>query len=69
MIEFGKSIAFYCIAVVAAGLIWPAARLAASTYEVAGLVTLLAFMVLISALAVALGVLTMKLLASHDGEI
>src|SRR5688572_27307501 len=34
-----KELAFYSFAVVAAGLIWPGARLAVSTYETAGLVT------------------------------
>jgi hypothetical protein len=61
-------LAFYSFAVAAAGLIWPGARLAVSTYEAAGLVTLAAFMVIVFAVAVALGVVAMKLLAGRDGE-
>jgi hypothetical protein len=63
-----KELAFYSFAVLAAGLIWPGARLAVSTYEASGVATLAVFMVIVFALAVALGVLNMKLLASHDGE-
>jgi len=63
-----KELAFYSFAVVAAGLIWPGARLAVSTYQAAGVATLAAFMAIVFALAVALGVLTMKLLASNDGQ-
>ncbi|WP_119389543.1 hypothetical protein [Taklimakanibacter lacteus] len=61
-------LAFYCFAVVAAGLIWPGARLAVSAYQGAGLVTLAAFMVVVFVLAMALGVLAVKFLASRDGE-
>lgn len=61
-------LAFYSFAVIAAGLIWPGARLAVSTYEAAGLMTLTAFMVIVFAVAVALGVVAMKLLAGRDGE-
>lgn len=61
-------LAFYSFAIVAAGLIWPGAYLAVSTHEVLGLTTLMAAMVFVFILAVALGVLSMKLLASHDGE-
>ena len=63
-----KELAFYSFAIVAAGLIWPGARLAVSTYEVSGFVALAAFMAVVFALAVALGILSAKLLASHDGE-
>lgn len=61
-------LAFYCVAVIAAGLIWPGARLAVSTYQGTGLVTLAAFMVVVFVLAMALGVLAMRFLARHDGE-
>ncbi len=63
-----KELAFYFFAIVAAALIWPAAHLAVSAYEAAGFVTLALFMAFVFALAVALGVLSVKLLASHDGE-
>jgi len=63
-----KELAFYSFAIVAAGLIWPGARLAVTTYEVSGFVALAAFMAFVFALAVALGILSARLLASHDGE-
>ena len=63
-----KELAFYSFAVVAAGLIWPGAYLAVSTYEVLGLMMLAAFMAFVFACAVALGVLSMRLLAGRDGE-
>jgi hypothetical protein len=63
-----KELAFYAFAVVAAGLIWPGARLAVTTYEAAGLATLIVFMIVIFALAMALGMLATRLLAGHDGE-
>lgn len=63
-----KELAFYSFAIVAAGLIWPGARLAVTTYEASGFVALAAFMAFVFALAVALGILSAKLLASHDGE-
>jgi hypothetical protein len=63
-----KELAFYSFAMVAAMLIWPSARLAVLAHEASGLVMLAAFMGFILALALALGVLAVKLLASHDGE-
>lgn len=63
-----KELAFYSIAIVVAGLIWPGAQWAVSAYEAAGFVTLAAFMVLVFALALGLGVLSVKLLAKHDGD-
>jgi hypothetical protein len=63
-----KELAFYSFAIVAAGLIWPGARLAVTTYEASGFVALAVFMAFVFALAVALGILSAKLLSSHDGE-
>jgi len=63
-----KELAFYSFAIVAAGLIWPGAYLAVSTYEVLGLMTLAALMAFVFVCAVALGVLSTRLLAGHDGE-
>jgi hypothetical protein len=48
--------------------IWPSASLAATAYEAAGFVTLLAFMAFVFAVAIALGMLAVKLLASRDDE-
>ncbi|WP_119269872.1 hypothetical protein [Taklimakanibacter deserti] len=61
-------LAFYCFAIVAVMAIWPSARLAATTYEATGFVTLFVFMSFVFALAIALGVLAVKLLAGDDGE-
>lgn len=63
-----KELAFYGFAMVAAGLIWPGANLAVESYEASGFVAIAAFMAFVFALAVALGVLSADLLASHDGE-
>ncbi|WP_162914350.1 hypothetical protein [Taklimakanibacter lacteus] len=63
-----KELAFYLFAMVAAGLIWPGANLAVAAYEASGFVAIAAFMAFVFALAVALGVLSADLLASHDGE-
>ena len=61
-------LAFYSFAIVAVMAIWPSARLAATAYDATGFVTLFAFMSFIIALAIALGVLAVKLLAGDDGE-
>jgi hypothetical protein len=61
-------LAFYSFAIVAAMAIWPSASLAATAYEAAGFVTLLAFMAFVFAVAIALGMLAVKLLASRDDE-
>jgi|GEM_PF-4174492 len=61
-------LAFYSFAIVAVMAIWPSARLAATTYEATGFVTLFAFMSFVFALAIALGVLAVKFLAGDDGE-
>ncbi len=63
-----RELAFYFIAILAAGLIWPGAHLAMSTYEAAGFVTLALFMVFAFVVAVALAVLAVELPASQDGE-
>jgi hypothetical protein len=63
-----KELAFYGFAMVAAGLIWPGANLAVASYEASGFVAIAAFMAFVFALAVALGVLSADLRASHDGE-
>ena len=52
--------------IVAAMAIWPSARLAVSTYEVLGFVTLLAFMGFVFALATALGIAAVKLLGGDE---
>lgn len=61
-----KELAFYSIAIIAPLLIWPGARLAVSTYQAAGFVTLAVFMAFVLALAITLGVLAEKLLAAGD---
>jgi apolipoprotein N-acyltransferase len=61
-------LAFYSFAIAAATAIWSGISLAVTAYEAAGLITLLAFMGFVLALAVALGVLAVKLLARDDGE-
>jgi hypothetical protein len=61
-------LAFYSFAIVAAMAIWPSASLAVTAYEATGFVTLLAFMGFVFAVAIALGVLAVKLLASRDDE-
>lgn len=61
-----KELAFCSIAIIAALLIRPGARLAVSTYEATGFVTLVAFMAFVLALAIALGVLAEKLLAAGE---
>jgi hypothetical protein len=63
-----KELAFYCFAMVAAGLIWPGANLALETYESSGFVAIAAFMAFVFALAVALAVLSADLLAGQDDE-
>lgn len=63
-----KELAFYSSAIMAALLIWPTARLTVSAYEASGFVMLAAFMGGIFALAVALGMLAVKLLSRNDGE-
>jgi hypothetical protein len=62
-----KELAFYSAIIVAAVLIWPAAHLVTSAYQTSGFVSLVAFMVLVSAMALVLGVLSANLLAEHDG--
>jgi hypothetical protein len=52
----------------AAGVIWPGANLAISTYKDAGFMALAAFMIFVFTLAVALAVLSAYLLAGHDDE-
>lgn len=61
-----KELAFYSIAIIAALLIWPGARLAVSTYQATGFVTLAVFMAFVLGLAITLGVLAEKLLAAGD---
>jgi hypothetical protein len=63
-----KELAFYFFAIIAAGVIWPGANLAISTYKDAGFVALAAFMIFVFALAVALAVLSAYLLAGQDDE-
>jgi hypothetical protein len=63
-----KELAFSFFAIVAAGVIWPGAHLAISTYKNAGFVALAAFMILVFALAVALAVLSAYLLAGADDQ-
>jgi hypothetical protein len=59
-------LAFCSLAIVAAMAIWPSARLAVTAYEATGFVTLLAFMGFVFALAIALGVVAVKLLTRND---
>jgi hypothetical protein len=63
-----KELAFYFFATIAAGVIWPGAHLAISTYKDAGFLALAAFMIFVFALAVALAVLSAHLLADRDEE-
>jgi hypothetical protein len=63
-----KELAFYFFAIIAAGVIWPGAHLAISTYKDAGFLALAAFMIFVFALAVALAVLSAHLLADRDEE-
>ena len=63
-----KELAFSFFAIVAAGVIWPGAHLAISTYKNAGFVALAAFMILVFALAVALAVLSAYLLDGADDQ-
>ena len=63
-----KELAFYFIAIVAAGMMWPGAQLALSAYEDTGFVALAAFMTFVFALAVALAVLAAYQLAGPDDE-
>jgi hypothetical protein len=59
-------LAFCSFAIVAAMAIWPSARLAVIAYEATGFVTLLAFMGFVFALAIALGIVAVKLLAGDE---
>jgi hypothetical protein len=61
-----KELAFYTFAIFAAGVIWPGAHLAISTYKEAGFLALAAFMIFVFALAVALAVLSAYWLAGPD---
>ncbi len=63
-----KELAFYFSAIMAAGVVWPGAHLAISTYKDAGFVALAAFMVFVFTLAVALAVLSVYLLAGSDDQ-
>ena len=63
-----KELAFSFFAMVAAGVIWPGAHLAISTYKNAGFVAIAAFMILVFALAVALAVLSAYLLDGADDQ-
>jgi hypothetical protein len=63
-----KELAFYFFAIMAAGVIWPGANLAISTYKDAGFMALAAFMIFVFTLAVALAVLSAYLLAGQDEE-
>ena len=63
-----KELAFYFFAIIAAGVIWPGAHLAISTYEDEGFLALAAFMIFVFALAVALAVLSAHLLADPDDQ-
>jgi len=61
-------LAFYSSAFIAVLLIWPGAHLAVSAYEASGFVTLAAFMILVLALAIVLGVLAEKLFAAGEDD-
>jgi hypothetical protein len=61
-----KELAFYTFAIFAAGVIWPGAHLAISSYKEAGFLALAAFMIFVFALAVALAVLSAYWLAGPD---
>jgi hypothetical protein len=64
-----RELAFYFFAMVAAMAIWPSAHLAAFAYEATGFfVPLLVFMGFVFALAIALGVVAVKLLSDRDSE-
>jgi hypothetical protein len=63
-----KELAFYIFAVLAAGVIWPGAHLAISTYKDAGFLALAAFMIFVFALAVALAVLSAYWLTGQDDQ-
>jgi hypothetical protein len=63
-----KELAFYFFAIVAAGVVWPGADLAISTYKDAGFLALAAFMIFVFALAVALAVLSAYWLADPDDQ-
>jgi len=63
-----KELAFYFFAIMAAGVIWPGANLAISTYKDTGFMALAAFMIFVFTLAVALAVLSAYLLAGQDDE-
>jgi hypothetical protein len=58
--------ALVVVLLVAAAAIWPSARLAVSAYEGSGVVTLLAFMGFVFALATALGVTAVKALSGDE---
>lgn len=59
-------LAFYSFAIVVSMAIWPSARLAVTAYEASGFVTLLAFMGFVFGLAIALGVVAVKLLTGDE---
>jgi hypothetical protein len=61
-----KELAFYFLAILAAGAIWPGAQLAISTYKDEGFLALAAFMIFVFMLAVALAVLSAYWLADSD---
>ncbi len=63
-----KELAFYFFAILAAGVIWPGAHLAISTYKDEGFLALAAFMIVVFALAVALAVLSPYWLADPDDQ-
>lgn len=64
-----KGLAFFSFLAVAALAIWPSARLAVTAYEATGFVTLLGFMGFVFVMALALGLLAVRLLAGRDDEI
>ena len=63
-----KELAFYFLAIIAAGMMWPGAQLALSAYADTGFAALAAFMIFVFTLAIALAVLPAYLLAGSDGD-
>lgn len=63
-----KGLAFYFFAFLAAGVVWPGAHLAISTYKDEGFLALAVFMILVFALAVALALLSPDWLAESDDQ-
>jgi hypothetical protein len=63
-----KELAFYFVAIIATGAIWPGAHLAILTYKDAGFVALAAFMIFVFVVAVTLAVLSAHLLASSEDD-